>query len=109
MIVLYGHLSFCLRSIKVVSAELAPGRHRDEFINSWNRHVQRSLTIGVTARCFCAAPYGNVHTSSLQETRLGQSVGTQALYLEAIKLHNGTQKVNLFTFMTNYYTTPTFQ
>lgn len=54
MIVLYGHLSCCLRSIKVVSAELALGRRCDEFINSWYRHVQGFLAIGVTARC-CVA------------------------------------------------------
>lgn len=54
MIVLYGHLSFCLRSIKVVSAELALGQRSDEFINSSDRHVQCFLTTAVTARCLCA-------------------------------------------------------
>lgn len=34
MIVLSGHLLFCLRSIKVESAVLAPGCHCDEFMIS---------------------------------------------------------------------------
>ena len=55
MIVLYGHLSFCLRSIKVVSAELALGRRRDEFIIPSYRHVQCFLTVAVTARCLRAS------------------------------------------------------
>lgn len=55
MIVLYGHLSFCLRSIKVVSAELALGRRCDEFIISSCRHVQCFLTRAVTALCLYAS------------------------------------------------------
>lgn len=57
----------------------------------------------------CAASCGSVHTGSFQETRSGQSVNTQTPYLEAIKLRDGAQKVNLFTFIANYYTTLTFQ
>lgn len=39
MIVLYGHLSCCVKSIKVMSADLSPGRHFDKFINSCYIHV----------------------------------------------------------------------
>lgn len=34
MIVLYGHLSFCVKSVEAVSADLSLGCHFDEFINS---------------------------------------------------------------------------
>lgn len=94
MIVLYGHLSFCLRSIKVVSAELAPGRRCDEFIISSYRHVWRFLTRAVTALCLCACVMWKLFILAHTKRQGWVSQPTLRHYLEAIKPHHGVQHKN---------------
>lgn len=95
MIVLYGHLSFCPRSIKVASAALALGRRRDKFIISPYKHVQCFMMIAVTARClrkchvetFIGAHFkrqGRVSQSTLRHSSGSYQTSSRCTVLEKI-------------------------
>lgn len=94
----YGHLSFCLRSIKVTSAAPAAGRRL-----WWIYHPPvRTCSMfpdesRVTARCLHVEPFIVAH---FQETRSSQSVSqsTDTLYLEPLKLHHTQQHLQNLDF-----------
>lgn len=124
MIVLYGHLSFCLRSIKVVSAELALGRRCDEFIISLYRHVQCFLTRVVTALCLYASVMWKLSYRLISRDKVG-SVSNHSetcLYHEEYQTSSrciALEKIvktyikclvflkKVIVFITHYYTTLT--
>lgn len=82
MIVLYGHLSFCMKSIKVMSADRILGCHFDEFINSCYVHVWWVPENG--------GWWHHIEICCWDKVR---PVHQESPYLKAIKHHNGGQLI----------------